>query len=86
MHKNGQLEFYVDAINERTSNWLRYIDCPGHVTEENVMSLFCYGHVYYMTSRDITPGKELLIYYGDDYAGTLGINSRAFFNLSSSQL
>ena len=27
----------------------------------------CYGRVLYMTSKDVIPGQELLIYYGNKY-------------------
>ena len=35
----------------------------------------CFGRVYYQTTVDLSPGSELLVYYGDDYAeDNLGIN------------
>ena len=32
-----------------------------------------HGEIYYRTFKDIQPGEELLVWYGDDYARDLGI-------------
>jgi hypothetical protein len=75
---------YVDAKKEHVSNWLRFINCSRHVSEENVMMHTCYGHVFYRTKVDIPPGKEILVYYGEDYAkGTLGIDVDTYYNTES---
>ena len=66
---HGKLHHYVDARDVSTSNWLRFINCSRHRREENVMTCACKGRLYYISSRDIYPGRELLVYYGDDYAG-----------------
>lgn len=75
VYRGGELVYYVDAFSMTLSNWLRYINCPRHVSEKNVEVATCYGRVYYYTSRDVLPGTELLIYYGDDYANELGIDT-----------
>ena len=36
--------------------------------------LLCRGKVFYMTTKDVRPGQELFVYYGDGYAQTLGID------------
>ena len=72
----------MDAINARTSNWLRFGNCARHISEQNMEPMFCYGKVYYITSRDISPGTELLTYYGDGYAEYLGINVTAYNDLN----
>ena len=41
---------------------------------------FCYGLVYYITSKDIRPGEELFVFYGNSYAsGSLGIDLNVYF-------
>ena len=66
---------FIDGGDPDTSNWLRFINCPNHISEENVMMHTCFGRVYYQTTVDLSPGSELLVYYGDDYAeDNLGIN------------
>ena len=37
--------------------------------------------MYYVTFKDIYPGQELLIYYGDGYASTLGIDTDIYSNM-----
>ena len=37
--------------------------------------------VFYQTSRDISPGQELLVHYGDQYAGYMGIWEEYNFSL-----
>ena len=34
----------------------------------------CYDVPHYVTNKDIYPGQELLVYYGDDYATSLDID------------
>ena len=64
----------MDASDLRTSNWLRYVNCARHISEQNVHMFQCAGRVYYMLVRDVTPRTELLIYYGPSYASALGID------------
>ncbi len=49
-------------------------------SELNVGVAICKGRVYYFTIKDITPGKELLTYYGDMYAQDLGLDHTAFWS------
>ena len=73
MPRNDNIQFFVDAYNEKTSNWLRWINCPRNYQEENVRWLYCAGKVYFMTTKDIYPSQELFMYYGHEYARYLGI-------------
>ena len=82
MTKGGQENHYVDGYDMTTSNWLRWINCARHVNEENVYCLHCRGKPYYVTSRDIHPGEELLVYYGEIYGNRLDINTRQYDNRS----
>ena len=68
----------VDAAGIRTSNWLRFVNCPRYKQEENVIPCICRGKVYYMTISEVYPGTELLVFYGADYAQQLGINVTRF--------
>ena len=62
----------------KTSNWLRFVNCPRKEVERNVNQFNCKGKVHYMVTKDVYPGQELLIYYGDEYARYLGIDVGAF--------
>ena len=68
MSRHGKLDYFIDAGNEDTSSWLRWVNCSRHVKEENVRFFACLGKAFYVTLRDIHPGQELLVYYGDTYA------------------
>lgn len=37
--------------------------------------------MYYVAFKDIYPGQELLLYYGDGYASTLGIDTDNYYNM-----
>ena len=77
-----EVSYYIDGISLETSNWLRYINCPRNPAEENVSVHYCYGKVYYRTKNAIIPGQELMIYYGNEYAQTLGIDPQPFVSVS----
>ena len=71
--RGDYVEFYVDAIDETRSNWLRWINCSRNSKEENIVWRYCAGKVYLQTIKDVLPGQELLFYYGDGYAKSLDI-------------
>ena len=65
---------YIDGYNLDTSSWLRFINNARHSSEENIYAAECKSKIYYLTNKDIYPGQELLVYYGDEYAEFLGID------------
>ncbi len=69
---------YIAGDDPSDTNWLRYVNCPRHISEENAKVAICNRRVYYRTSVDIAPGTELLIYYGHGYARMLGIDPRMY--------
>ena len=76
----NEIYYYVDGGKVESSNWLRYINCSRKRSEENVMEIQCYDKPYYMTRKDIYPGQELLVYYGDNYAEDLDIDTEAYLS------
>ena len=44
------------------------------------MCLACRSKAYYMTFKDVYPGQELLVYYGDEYACWLDIDVNNYYN------
>ena len=32
-----------------------------------------HGHIFYRVYKDVAPGTEFLVWYGEEYAGELGI-------------
>jgi len=62
--KNGPI--YIDGKPIKTSNWLRYLN-DSRDKRQNVEP-YQYGQkLYYRTIKNIKPGQELFITYGDDY-------------------
>jgi hypothetical protein len=72
IRRDGQSE-WIDAGDPTRSNWMRFVNCPRHKVEENLVAFQWRGKIFYMTVRDIPADRELLVYYGDDYAETLGV-------------
>ena len=71
--KDGKIVSYIDGKDEWYGNWMRYVNCSRSNKEENLVSFQYHGEIYYRVYKDILPGTELLIWYGDEYAKELGI-------------
>ena len=65
---------YVDGKIEEEANWLRFVNCARYDEEQNLEAFQCGGNIYYCTSRDINPGTELLIWYGEFASKSLGLS------------
>lgn len=76
----------VDGENERFANYLRYVNCPRNPQEWNVSAYRRDGKIYYRTTREIEVGEELLVYYGHQYAETMGIDAEPFRLLSTQNI
>jgi hypothetical protein len=79
-------EHLVDGGSVESSNYARWINCARHVKEENVWCVECRGKPFYVLSRDVTPGVELLVYYGEAYARQLRIDVENYYNMSVTDL
>ncbi|CAL1543625.1 unnamed protein product [Lymnaea stagnalis] len=53
---------------------MRFVNCARHQDEQCVTTYQHGGEIYYRTHKDVHPGTEILVYYGDSYAKELGIN------------
>ena len=65
---------YVDARSEANSNWMRYVNCARKEDEQSVCAFQYKKDIYYKTFRTIPAGKELLIWYGSNYARYLHLS------------
>ncbi|CAI5445403.1 unnamed protein product [Caenorhabditis angaria] len=59
--------FYIDGSHPEKSNWLRYINSPRHVNEQNLLAFQVSGRVYYRVIKPIAGAEELLVWYGQEY-------------------
>lgn len=74
----GQSVHWVDAVDETTSNWVRFVNCARNQGEENLRAFQYKGRLYYRTVRDVPAHTELLVWYGDSYGEELGIDRDDF--------
>jgi len=73
IYKDGQLLYYLDATDEATSSWMRFIKCARHRNEQNLFAFQYCGNIYYRAFREIPIGTELLVWYEDLYPQYFGI-------------
>jgi hypothetical protein len=57
---------YVDGKNPKISNWLRFLN-DSRDRRVNVEPYQYRGNIYYRTTKNIKPGEEMFISYGDSY-------------------
>ena len=53
---------------------MRFVNCARNENEQNMLAFQYCGEIYYRTVKDVYPGMELLLWYGDQYARDLGIS------------
>jgi hypothetical protein len=70
----GKKPYVIDASDLSHANWLRLVNCARIEEEQNISAFQCGGDVFYRTSKNVHPGSELLVWYGDQYAMELGIS------------
>ena len=72
--KDGKVLYYVNGADVQDSNWMRYVNCSRVEEEQNLVAYQYRGEIFYRAYKDIQPGSELLVWYGEQYARHLGIN------------
>ena len=77
--------YYIDAKNEEHANWLRFINCARNEKEQNLLSFQYQGNIYCYTTKDILPGTELLVWYGEQYVKLLGLTVDYMFGKGTVQ-
>ena len=53
---------------------MRFVNCARNEAEQNLISFQYHGDIYYRTIKHVTPGSELLVWYGEQYAMELGLS------------
>ena len=48
------------------------MNCALTACEDNVDICTCAGRIYFMTTRDIHPGQELMYFYGEEFVQSMG--------------
>ena len=65
----------VDGRDAFQSNWLRYVNCSKSIGDQNIRAVQYDGNIYYMATKQIEIGDELLTFYGEKFARILGIKT-----------
>ncbi|XP_052225904.1 histone-lysine N-methyltransferase PRDM9-like isoform X3 [Dreissena polymorpha] len=73
IYKEGKASHFVDAQNKATSNWMRYVNCAMTKADQNLVAFQYKGGIFYCTLKPVSPGEELLVWYGDEFARELGL-------------
>lgn len=70
--ENGRLSHFVDGRGG-SGNWMSLVKCARFPDEQNLIAVQVQGQIFYETCKEIRPGQELLVWYGDCYMQFLGI-------------
>lgn len=73
MRCEGESPYLIDASDPSHSNWMRFIKCTSNKNEQNVAAFQFEGQVFYLICKSVAPGTELLVWYGDQHEGKLGV-------------
>lgn len=72
MFENGRLSHFVDGRGG-SGNWMSLVKCARFPDEQNLVAVQVQGQIFYEACKEIRPGQELLVWYGDCYLQFLGI-------------
>ncbi|XP_031706372.1 PR domain zinc finger protein 14 [Anarrhichthys ocellatus] len=70
--ENGRLSHFVDGRGG-SGNWMSSVKCARFPEEQNLIAVQVQGQIFYEACKEIRPGQELLVWYGDCYMQFLGI-------------
>ncbi|XP_077990596.1 PR domain zinc finger protein 14-like [Glandiceps talaboti] len=70
--QDGRLSHFIDGRGTAGS-WMSYVNCARYAQEQNLVAVQRDGQIYYEACKDILPGAELLVWYGDTYMQFMGI-------------
>ncbi|KAL6097897.1 prdm14 [Pungitius sinensis] len=70
--ENGRLSHFVDGRGA-SGNWMSSVKCARFPEEQNLIAVQIQNQIFYEACKEIRPGQELLVWYGDCYMQFLGI-------------
>ncbi|XP_067106421.1 E3 SUMO-protein ligase ZBED1-like [Osmerus mordax] len=71
--KESDTYCYIDASDENKSNWMRFVSCTTSEEEHNLIVFQWQREIYYRVSKPISPGEEVKVCIGKEYAALLGL-------------
>jgi SET domain len=69
----GGVSHFIDGKDPLNSNWMRYVNCAVSKNSCNLVAFQADENIFYRTVVTIGPNTELFVWYGDDYAGAMGL-------------
>ena len=76
-----QLHIIRYVTVEKSLILFRFINCAENDAQQNLIAFQLHGRIYYRVFRHISPGEELLVWYGKQYAGQLGLSTEDDANM-----
>jgi hypothetical protein len=62
LRRNDRANDHIDGKDERNSNWLRFVNCARHESEQNVMPYQYKGNIWYKTRRSVIKSIYMFIF------------------------
>ncbi|XP_046863286.1 histone-lysine N-methyltransferase PRDM9-like [Xenia sp. Carnegie-2017] len=72
--QEGKIRYYIDGKDSTQGNWMRFVNCARSSDEQNIIAYQHHGEIYYRVYKEIEADKELLVWYGDEFAEQLGVS------------
>ncbi|XP_046848006.1 PR domain zinc finger protein 14-like [Xenia sp. Carnegie-2017] len=72
--QGGKIVYCIEGKDLAQGNWMRFVNCARFEEEKNIIAYQYNGEIYYRVYKEIEADKELLVWYGDEYAEQLGIS------------
>ena len=64
-HSDSSLAHFIDASDPKLGNWMNFIQCARSSCEQNLKMVQYNASIYYIVTRDIAVGDELLVWYDE---------------------
>ncbi|KAL3881270.1 hypothetical protein ACJMK2_027726 [Sinanodonta woodiana] len=71
--ENGKAEM-VDVNSEDNCNWMMFLRLASSLVDQNIIAYQQNSDIFVITSKEIDPDQELLIWYSTNYAKNMGVS------------
>ncbi|XP_054719286.1 histone-lysine N-methyltransferase PRDM9-like [Uloborus diversus] len=82
IRKGGRTDHFIEGADEKSSNWLRFVNCANVEEKQNLVAFQFRKDVYYRTYKPVLEFTELFVWYGDAYGRELGAQIKRKISLS----
>ncbi|XP_018022097.1 uncharacterized protein LOC108678240 isoform X2 [Hyalella azteca] len=76
-NENNELDHYIDGQNTSRSNWMRFVNPAMSAHTQNLVACQHDGEIFFITTRTIQAGTELLVWYCKEFSQRLNYPSSA---------